>query len=110
MSIRSVVFLIPILVQFLLNHDLAITNGETMNEFTRLLDDSGLKLNRRHFFSRTSLGLGGAALASLLSEHGIGRDRYRNNARHAEAHPRGDRPGRGGNPLGVSLSAQGSDG
>ena len=39
-----------------------------MNEFTRLLDDPGLRLNRRHFFSRTSLGLGGAALASLLSE------------------------------------------
>jgi uncharacterized protein DUF1501 len=39
-----------------------------MNELTRLLDDSGLRLNRRHFFSRSSLGLGGAALASLLSE------------------------------------------
>ena len=37
-----------------------------MNELTRFLDDSGLRLNRRHFFSRTSLGLGGAALASLL--------------------------------------------
>ena len=42
-----------------------------MNESTRLLDDPGLRLNRRHFFSRTSLGLGGAALASLLSEPGV---------------------------------------
>ena len=41
-----------------------------MNYSTRLLDDPGLRLNRRHFFSRTSLGLGGAALASLLSEPG----------------------------------------
>src|SRR5947208_3431290 len=69
-AIRSVVFPTRILVQFLLNHHLVITIGETMNEFTRLLDDSGLKLNRRHFFSRGSLGLGGAALASLLSEPG----------------------------------------
>src|SRR3954467_8939465 len=43
-------------------------NGEIMNELTRFLDDPGLRLNRRHFFSRASLGLGGAALASLLSE------------------------------------------
>jgi hypothetical protein len=41
-----------------------------MNELTRLLDDPGLRVNRRHFFSRTSLGLGGAALASLLGEAG----------------------------------------
>ena len=39
-----------------------------MSDPTRHLDDPGLRLNRRHFFSRTSLGLGGAALASLLSE------------------------------------------
>ena len=46
-----------------------------MNDPSRLLDDPGLRLNRRHFFSRTSLGLGGAALASLLSEPGTaGRD------------------------------------
>ena len=38
-----------------------------MSDPTRHLDDPGLRLNRRHFFSRTSLGLGGAALASLLS-------------------------------------------
>ena len=42
-----------------------------MNEMARLLDDPGLRFNRRHFFSRTSLGLGGAALASLLSEQQI---------------------------------------
>ena len=41
-----------------------------MNDPSRLLDHPGLQLNRRHFFSRTSLGLGGAALASLLSEPG----------------------------------------
>ena len=48
-----------------------------MSEFTRIFDDPGLRLNRRHFFSRTSLGLGGAALASLLSGSaaaGTGRD------------------------------------
>ncbi len=46
-----------------------------MNDPSRLLDHPGLQLNRRHFFSRTSLGLGGAALASLLSEPGKpGRD------------------------------------
>jgi hypothetical protein len=39
-----------------------------MNDLSRLLDDPGLRLNRRHFFSRTSLGLGSAALASLLAE------------------------------------------
>jgi hypothetical protein len=39
-----------------------------MNELTRLVDVRGLELNRRHFFARTSLGLGSAALASLLSE------------------------------------------
>jgi hypothetical protein len=39
-----------------------------MNELARLLDDPGLRINRRHFFSRTSLGLGSAALGSLLSE------------------------------------------
>jgi hypothetical protein len=38
-----------------------------MNDPSRLIDHPGLRLNRRHFFSRTSLGLGGAALASLLS-------------------------------------------
>ncbi|APW61897.1 DUF1501 domain-containing protein [Paludisphaera borealis] len=32
------------------------------------LNDPGLRGNRRHFFSRTSLGLGGAALASLMGE------------------------------------------
>ena len=41
-----------------------------MNYSTRLLDDPGLRHNRRHFFARTSLGLGSAALASLLSEPG----------------------------------------
>ena len=41
-----------------------------MNELARFLDDQGLRFNRRHFFSRTSLGLGGAALASLLCEPG----------------------------------------
>ena len=41
-----------------------------MNELARFLDDPGLRFNRRHFFSRTSLGLGGAALASLLNEPG----------------------------------------
>ncbi len=39
-----------------------------MNDLARFRDDWGLRLNRRHFFSRTSLGLGGAALASLLGE------------------------------------------
>ena len=110
MSIRSVVVLIPILVQFLLNHDLAITNGETMNEFIRLLDDSGLKLNRRHFFSRTSLGLGGAALASLLSEHGAAGTDRGTTPDTRKPTPRGDRSGRGGNPLGLSLPAQGQAG
>ena len=41
-----------------------------MNDLTRVLDDSGLRLNRRHFFARTSLGVGGAALASLLAVPG----------------------------------------
>ncbi|HZW30976.1 MAG TPA: DUF1501 domain-containing protein, partial [Isosphaeraceae bacterium] len=39
-----------------------------MNEFACHLYDPGLRLNRRHFFARTSLGLGSAALATLLSE------------------------------------------
>ncbi len=39
-----------------------------MNELACPIDDPGLRLNRRHFFSRTSLGLGSAALASLLYE------------------------------------------
>src|SRR3954463_1776707 len=34
------------------------------------LSEDGLRLNRRHFFSRTSLGLGSMALASLLGEGG----------------------------------------
>ena len=37
-----------------------------MNELARIFDDPGLRFNWRHFFSRTSLGLGGAALGSLL--------------------------------------------
>jgi hypothetical protein len=41
-----------------------------MNDVTRDLDDPGFRLNRRHFFSKTSLGLGGVALASLLAEPG----------------------------------------
>jgi hypothetical protein len=41
-----------------------------MNDFTRVLNDSGRRLNRRHFFARTSLGVGGAALASLLGVPG----------------------------------------
>src|SRR4051812_20147521 len=41
-----------------------------MNDITRLIADPGLQLNRRHFFSRTSLGLGSMALASLLGEGG----------------------------------------
>jgi hypothetical protein len=41
-----------------------------MNDLARIRDDWGLRLNRRHFFSRTSLGLGGAALATLLGEPG----------------------------------------
>ena len=48
-------------------------NGGIMNELARFLDDPGLRFNRRHFFSRTSLGLGGAALASLLCEPGAAR-------------------------------------
>src|SRR5271165_4235290 len=32
------------------------------------LDEAGLRLTRRHFLSRSSLGLGSAALASLMSE------------------------------------------
>ena len=39
-----------------------------MNQLAHFLDDPGLRLNRRQFFSRTSLGLGGAALAALLAE------------------------------------------
>jgi hypothetical protein len=42
-----------------------------MNEFERQRTDPGLKLNRRHFFGRTSLGLGGAALAALLAEPAV---------------------------------------
>jgi uncharacterized protein (DUF1501 family) len=49
---------------------LASTGGHTMNNPNYLLDDPGLRLNRRHFFSRSSLGIGSAALASLLSEPG----------------------------------------
>ena len=73
-----------------------------MSDSTRHLNDPGLRLNRRHFFSRTSLGLGGAALASLLSEHGRGRG--------AQAGSDGDRPGRGGHPPGVSRAAEGEAG
>jgi hypothetical protein len=35
----------------------------------RLTDNSCLPFNRRHFFSRTSLGLGRTALASLTYKH-----------------------------------------
>ena len=41
-----------------------------MIETERFAIDDGLRLNRRHFFSRTSLGLGSMALASLLGEDG----------------------------------------
>jgi Protein of unknown function (DUF1501) len=40
-----------------------------MNNFNHVLEDPGLRLNRRTFFARTSLGLGSMALASLLAEH-----------------------------------------
>jgi hypothetical protein len=39
-----------------------------LSELACLLHDPGLRLNRRHFFSRSSLGVGGAALASLLAD------------------------------------------
>ncbi len=42
-----------------------------MNELARVVDDTGLCVNRRHFFSRTTLGLGSAALAALLNEVAI---------------------------------------
>ena len=46
-----------------------------MSESSRYLDDPGLQINRRHFFARTSLGLGGVALSSMLSESaGAGTD------------------------------------
>src|SRR5271167_4995581 len=40
-----------------------------MNNLNHFLEDPGLRLNRRTFFARTSLGLGSMALASLLAEH-----------------------------------------
>src|SRR5271166_3006323 len=40
-----------------------------MNHLNDFLEDPGLRLNRRTFFARTSLGLGSMALASLLAEH-----------------------------------------
>jgi hypothetical protein len=42
----------------------------TAQEFHReqFLEHHGLRLNRRHFFSRTSLGIGSMALASLLGK------------------------------------------
>ena len=40
-----------------------------MNNFNDFLENPGLRLNRRNFFARTSLGLGSMALASLLAEH-----------------------------------------
>jgi len=39
-----------------------------MNHLNHFLEDPGLRLNRRTFFARTSLGLGSMALASLLAE------------------------------------------
>src|SRR4051812_41662900 len=39
-----------------------------MNHPSELHDDPGLKLNRRHFFSRASLGIGSMALGSLLGD------------------------------------------
>jgi hypothetical protein len=39
-----------------------------MNGLNQLLEDPGLRFNRRVFFGRTSLGLGPLALASLLAE------------------------------------------
>jgi hypothetical protein len=41
-----------------------------MNLSNNQILEDGLRLNRRHFFSRTSLGLGSLALASVLSEEG----------------------------------------
>ena len=43
-------------------------SGGMMNQFASFLEHPGLRQNRRQFFSRTSLGLGGAALAALLAE------------------------------------------
>src|SRR5436189_4900235 len=37
-------------------------------------DPDRLSITRRHFFARNSLGIGGAALASLLTEGGYGAD------------------------------------
>ncbi|MGC8640164.1 MAG: DUF1501 domain-containing protein [Isosphaeraceae bacterium] len=39
-----------------------------MSHPARFLDHPALRINRRHFFARTSVGLGSAALASLLAE------------------------------------------
>jgi hypothetical protein len=59
-----------------------------MNE-NLLLEDPGLRLNRRHFFSRTSLGLGSMALANLLGENadageGAGTDLARRDVREMD--------------------------
>jgi Protein of unknown function (DUF1501) len=43
-----------------------------VSELTRVADDASLRLNRRLFFARSSLGIGGAALSSLLSESSEG--------------------------------------
>ncbi|QEH38944.1 hypothetical protein OJF2_75540 [Aquisphaera giovannonii] len=43
-----------------------------MNRDPRQPEDDALAVNRRHFFSRTSLGLGSAALASLMGRSAIG--------------------------------------
>ena len=53
-----------------------------------------MRLNRRHFFSRTSLGLGSMALASLLGEGGrageaAGADVSRRNAQAIDPAYRG---------------------
>jgi hypothetical protein len=45
-----------------------------VNTFTQLTEDPGLLLNRRLFFSRTSLGVGSAALTSLLVNDGLAGD------------------------------------
>jgi hypothetical protein len=49
----------------------------TLNDCTRFSKDAGLQFNRRHFFARTKLGLGTAALVSLLARDGITGERTR---------------------------------
>ena len=58
----------PASLATILRDELVSLDGGTMTGIPTSFDDAAVRLTRRHFLSRSSLGLGSAALASLLGE------------------------------------------